>query len=378
MHTSSGHAKNDDVLHRMNLAKDSVENIRNSDSFKRIRLQMLNNEIPEACIGCFDDEKKGLCSKRMRETQDYPVDLDSLQKITQPDGSTHAPLKFLELRLGNRCNLKCITCNPMSSSFWEEDAQTLKNKFSIELPHDYLACNSSMFNWPEQEQFWKQFNSHKESINRIHVNGGEPTLNMKHQEFLKELVRSGRSKEIELLYNINLTNIPDELITLWGQFKKTIIHVSIDAVGERNDYIRFPSKWNKIEQSLKKLIDQNFELGVLQTISCFNFFYLEELSEWLHSLAPGIGIMYNFVDSPSHFSPLIIPPSERKKGILQLSTLPAQNLQDVLRKYLNDEHVNNEAGKFFKTVEALDEIRGTNAKKVFPKLYKSIEPLILF
>lgn len=378
MQNSSGHAKNDDVLHRMNLAKDSIENIRNSDSFKRIRLQMLNNEIPEACRGCFDAEKKGLCSKRMRETQDYPVDLDSLQKITQPDGSTSAPLKFLELRLGNRCNLKCITCNPMSSSFWEEDAQALKNKFSIELPHDYLACNSSMFNWPEHEQFWEQFNSHKESINRIHVNGGEPTLNMKHQEFLKELVRFGRSKEIELLYNINLTNIPDELISLWNQFKKTTIHASIDAVGERNDYIRFPSKWNKIEQNFRKLSDQQFEIGVLQTISCFNFFYLEDMSEWLHSFAPKVGIIYNYVDSPSHFSPMIIPPAERKKAILQLTKLPPNNVQDIFRKYFNDEHLVRELKTFYKAVEALDTLRKTNSLRIFPKLYESTGASLLF
>ncbi|MFP5492724.1 MAG: twitch domain-containing radical SAM protein [Bacteriovoracia bacterium] len=373
MQNSIGHAKNDDVLHRMNLAKDSIQNIRNSDSFKKIRLQMLNGEIPTACMGCFDEENKGLRSKRLRETEDYPVELEQLKKITHADGGTDTPLKFLELRLGNRCNLKCITCNPMSSSFWEEDAAVLKNKFGLDLPHDYLGCSSSMFNWPEQEQFWQQFEAHKETIDRIYVNGGEPTLNMKHQDFLKKLIATGRSKEIELLYNINVTNIPDELIAMWGQFKKTIIHASIDDIEDRNDYIRFPSKWQKVEKNFLKLIECGFEIEILQTISCFNFFYLEDFSRWLQELAPNIRITYNYVTSPSHFSPMIIPPSERKKALMQLTGMPRHNVQDALRKYFNDEYLVEDKARFFKIVDATDQLRNTSYKKTFPKLYESLQ-----
>ena len=373
MQSSSGHAKNDDVLHRMNLANTSVEDIRNSDTFKRIRQQMLNGEIPKACIDCFEDERKGLKSKRLRESEEYPIDQESLQKITGPDGSTHTPLKFLELRLGNRCNLKCITCNPMSSSFWEEDAEALKNKFGLALPHDYLGCNNSMFNWPEQESFWQQFETHKDTIDRIYVNGGEPTLNLKHQEFLKKLIATGRSKEIELLYNINVTNIPDELIEMWHQFKKTIIHASIDDIGERNDYIRFPSKWSKIESNFLKLVKCGFEIEVLQTISCFNFFYLEEFSRWLQSVAPTVRITYNYVTSPSHFSPMIIPAAERKKALLVLSGMQRYNVQDALRKYFNEEHLSDDMERFHQIVSATDKIRGTSYETTFPKLKQSLE-----
>jgi hypothetical protein len=376
MQNSSGHAKNDDVLHRMNLSNTPIEQIRNSDTFKKIRLQMLNSEIPSACSGCFHDEAKGLCSKRLLETEKYSLDFDYLKKITQHDGSIQTPLRFLELRLGNRCNLKCITCNPMSSSFWKSDAEELKSKFSLDLPHDYLSCQNSMFDWPEQDNFWKQFEEHQETIDCIHVNGGEPTLNLKHQEFLKKLISSGRSKKISILYNINLTNIPDELIVMWRHFKKTTIHASIDDIGERNDYIRFPSKWNKIEENFKKLINSELNVEILQTISCFNFFYLEDFSVWLKSIAPGVRILYNEVTSPAHFSPMIIPPSERKRTLLGLNLPDEENAQNVLRKYFNDEHLPQEQNRFKDIVKAMDKIRNTNYHTLFPKLSKSLESRI--
>jgi hypothetical protein len=38
---------------RLNLNENSIENILNSDSFKDVRLKMLDGKIPDACKGCF-------------------------------------------------------------------------------------------------------------------------------------------------------------------------------------------------------------------------------------------------------------------------------------------------------------------------------------
>jgi hypothetical protein len=61
-----------------------------------------------------------------------------------------------------------------------------------------------------------------------------------------------------------LTNIPRRAIDLWHNFKEVEIGGSIDAVGDYNNYIRYPSKWEKIDENVKWL-DQN-------TNSNINFF----------------------------------------------------------------------------------------------------------
>ena len=53
----------------------------------------------------------------------------------------------------------------------------------------------------------------------LYINGGEPTLIKAHWNYLRKLVDSGRSKNIILWYNINMTNLPEE-ITLWKEFKE--------------------------------------------------------------------------------------------------------------------------------------------------------------
>jgi hypothetical protein len=104
MNHSSGHAKNDKDQHRLNLNSSTISDIRNSDTFKRIRLEMLAGKVPDACRECFREETRGIISKRLKSTQDYPLTPDFLATATKEDGSIDLPLNFLELRLGNRCH----------------------------------------------------------------------------------------------------------------------------------------------------------------------------------------------------------------------------------------------------------------------------------
>ena len=54
----------------------------------------------------------------------------------------------------------------------------------------------------------------------VYSNGGEPTLIKAHWNYLRRLVESGRSKNIILWYNINMTNLSDEAIPYGKNLKK--------------------------------------------------------------------------------------------------------------------------------------------------------------
>ena len=58
---------------------------------------------------------------------------------------------------------------------------------------------------------------------------------------------------IKLKYNTNLTNIPPKMIEYWSKFKRVQLNCSIDAVGHRDRYIRYPSSWEKVEKNFDEL-----------------------------------------------------------------------------------------------------------------------------
>ena len=81
------------------------------------------------------------------------------------------------------------------------------------------------------------------------------------------MVDEGYAKDCNLRYNSNGLELPDKLFKLWEHFKEVRFNFSIDAYGERNNYIRYPSKWEEVAKNLKKL-DENTKDNRGNNIAC--------------------------------------------------------------------------------------------------------------
>ncbi len=333
-----GTARNIGRDRSLNLNDHTIEEVFNSDSFKEVRRQMLRGERPDACKKCFWQEDSGLVSRRINDTEKYGYGIKDARKNTSEDGSISPQIITTELRLGNKCNLKCSTCNPSSSSLWTEEYKEVTDNEAIPLSVDYNGINESMFQWPHEKSFWKQFEGHFNTIKNININGGEPTLIKEHYDFLENLVVKGNSKDITLEYHLNMTSIPKRLETIWNEFEKVVVSASIDDVGDRNNFIRYPSRWDKVEANFKKLSEMNVDLILLQTVSVYNFLTIEELylhfrkeyKEYKHSL--------NYVSDPYFLSPMTLPPEVRRKKIKELfGKMPLDNYRELVKLYFNDE-----------------------------------------
>ena len=212
-----------------NLNDHDINTHMNSDYFKEIRLQMLNNEKPSACMRCYDEEDKGIKSKRVHEASVYETYTpDYARKLTDSNGGIPLDLRFVELRLGNVCNVRCRTCNPASSSRWVADYKKIVD--SLDFVNDGYSWldHKHDFQWPEDENFYEDLFKCAPNLEVLYINGGEPTLIKAHWKFLEMLVESGRSKNIILWYNINMTQVPDKAIPLWKEFKEARVCPSID------------------------------------------------------------------------------------------------------------------------------------------------------
>ena len=291
-----------------NLNRDTVHDTMNSESFKKARLEVLNDKKPKACLRCYAEEAKGMNSKRIEEIKNYPeYTIDVAREVTDNIGyMKDVQLEFVELRLGNTCNVACRTCNPASSSKWRNDYDALQKATTFQLT-DYNTMEG--FRWPERDGFWEDLLQHCDRVKTFYINGGEPTLIKEHFRFLERLVELGKT-DIKLWYNINMTNMNEDVIDLWKKFDHVKISCSIDDLGDRNHYIRYPTKWNDVERNFLRLKEEGFEIDVTQTVSWMNYSTLGDFYNIFHK-KHGVWVHHNYVYDPDILSPAVLPKEMR-------------------------------------------------------------------
>lgn len=373
---NNGHSWNKDKLGYekiLTVKNSTIKEIVNCDNFRQIRLDMLAGKVPEACEGCHKVEEAGGKSKRQFESF---RNLD-FQSITKNDGSIDTDLRHIELRLGNYCNLKCRSCNADSSTSWIQDYYKLKDHVKLASGYHWIKSNPVFdFDWTEDEEFYTNLIDAAPNLEQIHISGGEPFLVPKHFSLLEKLVNEGRTN-IEIHYHTNL-NYSYEKITpaldLLTKFKAVHISFSIDDVGERNSYIRSLSDWDLTIKNLK-LITENYRFifRITQTVSVYNFMYIEELTQFLKENNISIRIKYNHVHSPDYLMANVIPKKVRQQKLDSIRSLINDfNHSELMGHYYEVEDSDQLAYfKFFN--EELDNVRNENLNHAFQKLIEVLK-----
>tara|TARA_Y100000590_G_scaffold24834_1_gene28255 strand:+ start:15479 stop:16879 length:1401 start_codon:yes stop_codon:yes gene_type:complete len=260
----------------------SIEDVRNAPLLKEVRKDMLDSKRHSMCIRCNEEDDAKMNSRRRYAIREYynkyEYDFWNAESSTKPDGTLvieKSPIIEWDIRLGNLCNLKCRMCDPSESTQWYDEwfdtmFKGFKTDFTeVELVKDKnrAKVKNDIYSWYDEVNFYDQFDTNASGTRKIHFSGGEPTLVENMYDMLQKLIDSGIAKEMDLDYNINLTNIPKRAINLWHEFKSVQIGGSVDGVGKINEYIRYPSKWSKVEENIKWL-DANTQ----PNISLFNTF----------------------------------------------------------------------------------------------------------
>lgn len=360
-------ARNFEPTTYLNINTSKIDDMMNSDYFKQVRLEMLSGKIPHACQRCFVEESNNVRSKRIEENEKFNFTEDMARAITKEDGSIPVNFKFIELRLGNLCNLRCRTCNPNSSTNWIQPYQKLQQELKFVTHYDRKIDSS----WTESDEFWDDLFQHSQDVELIYINGGEPTLVEKHWKYLDELIKRGLNKQITLWYNINMTNLPDKLIELWKQFKRVQITCSIDDLYERNDYIRAGSDWVEIIQNLDKLQSLGWcEVSVCQTIGWMNVFYINEFNKYMRDR--GLHVHLNYVYDPEFLSIKALP-KELKDIVLERCTdLNTWDLNSVTSQFKDiDDTELLRKGWQYNTL--LDKYNKKNFETIFPEWYSLLK-----
>lgn len=315
----------DNAGDKFNLATAQFSTIQNSQSMRNLRREFLDQKQPQTCRKCWREERSGRTSKRMHTLNRLKHMLDH-----ETDWTIDAkPLMFLDLKLGNICNLKCRICGSWSSStFATEELANIPSTEDRKSNHHYHMLRQGA--WPrENPQFWKEIEQVSDQIQYIEFTGGEPFMIQEHFDLLQGLVDRGIAGNIEIHYNTNGTQYPEEAHIIWQHFKHVEIAFSIDDLGPRFEYQRTNAVWNEVEDNIARFKQlranhSNITLQVCSTVNVFNVLYLTELAEW--NYAQGFDYVYwNMMHEAYYFSIATLP-EPAKVAItskLQDSTSPA-------------------------------------------------------
>jgi hypothetical protein len=231
----------------------------NHPQLVELRKQNQQGELSDAhCSACIEQEKSGKKSMRLGY-----LEMEGVEE------SYDVNLQHLDIQIDKTCNLACVTCGPDASTTWRKELKikdlSVRPKIQKFLEENFSAIDFSM-------------------LKEIRIWGGEPFLTHTHKKILEFVAERVDASNIRLMYNTNGTcKIDQETKELIEKFRFARISFSIDGIGEKFDYLRYPAKWIEVESNLgwwKENLPHNSMLSLTVTASLLNVLYLDEVFEW--------------------------------------------------------------------------------------------------
>ncbi len=357
----------------------------NSFSRQEMLTDFKNNKKHPACKVCWDAEDAGFQSKRQRDNVTYWSFPDRIgDKIF-----------FLELNLGNTCNLACRICHISASSKWRKDHGVLNPHLSESELDEYALEYSKAFE--DGSTIWNGLLQLIPELQQLDIYGGEPMLMKKQWELLEYSVNNGYAQHQQLSFNTNGTIITEKYIDILTSFKQCRIGFSIDGVNDKFKYLRYPGNWETVDHNIKTWIKKTqhlppgkvyFELAC--TISVLNVLNIFEVADYVidNKIKLHIGFVYN----PIYLSITNLPLDIKEKILILLkeelerryNLLTIENAEDYKRiseiynqvkKVITTLELPNQSNSiqwemFKSTTRKLDISRNENFKDTFPKTEK--------
>ena len=167
---------------------------------------------------------------------------------------------------GSICNLACVTCGPGASTRWQRELGmpiTPGNPRAID--QNTIAAARKMTG--------------------VVICGGEPMLNFSSETMLENLL-----SDQNVRVHFNGTVMPRQsFMDQSARFKQIQYCFSIDGVGQRFEYLRWPAKWDQVVENILWLVEtapDNVRFSVNITISQLNRHYQDEIVDWINKTIP--------------------------------------------------------------------------------------------
>jgi radical SAM protein with 4Fe4S-binding SPASM domain len=283
-----------------NCRKNTLEEIWRDQPMAQLRKDMLSETANAACGRCYEQEASGFFSGRKSANKHHGHHIKKLE-------SNPFEMTYWDIRFSNLCNLKCRSCGHIFSSQWYQD--------QAKLAGGNWKDRNTVLNYAGRTEtdMWSQLEPHLDYVEQIYFAGGEPLLMEEHYRILDELVRRKRF-DVRLIYNTNFTHTDlkgKSVFEYWQQFESVAVGASLDASGDRGEYIRKGTNWAVVEQNRKDMlaICPDVDFYISPTLSIMNAWHLPDFHrDWVkQGLIRAQDLNVNILQDPAYYRIDIAP-----------------------------------------------------------------------
>jgi len=307
--------------------RDSLESFWNGPDIVAVREAMSRGEQPDACQACWAHERAGGRSLRHEMNETYGLiagrdwSIDRLLRRSAENGYRADPPVWFQLQFGNTCNLKCRSCNPVSSSRIAADrVQSAWVTDGRPLPP---AIPRSQAWFRNIERVAEMVGGNDEPF-MLSLIGGEPFLIDEIWQFLELLAERGWSQRCTVGLASNGTRCRPELERLAPQFHTFACTLSLDGHGRVFEYLRHGSQWADVVRTVSWMQTlPNVDVSVSPTLQNGNVLNMVELLRFVDER--NLRLLFNVVSEPARLAPTNLPPRVRRIAA------------ERLRRYLDEE-----------------------------------------
>lgn len=325
-------------LHNSNFRLSYDDKILENKNFLK---QQSSKKWLRDCENCYNLEKFNGSSPRLALLERFGVKNTGIVK--------------LDLMYDNNCNLACRTCGPMLSSLWEK--QIGKNFFPIINKKDFHNNITNYLNSIDLS-----------NVKDITFSGGETMLGSSYYKMLNYVAERIDTKKCTITFQTNGTQ-PwiEKYRSLLEQFELIKLNISVDGIGDRFEYLRWPARWDQWIKNVNDLIldaPHNAMFNFEETISIFNLYYLNESDKFFLN-----NFKTNKYGDKSNFS------RHLADGIFSLSALNLvyiNSLPTELKNLIPSQFVESESNirRALLEIKRIDILRGQEFTNYFPELDK--------
>jgi|694.fasta_scaffold74110_3 organic radical activating enzyme len=363
------------------LKKNTIEEVWNSDAFKTMRKNMLEDKPCQECNKCYELEDNGFFSMRNSFSRDFGHYINLVDN-TEEDGTYNDfKIRYFDIRFSNLCNFRCRTCGPLFSSNWYNDHIKLYNR-----KPDLLGKDLERVEYAGKHKYdiWEQMQNHIPYLDQIYFAGGEPLIMEEHYLLLKELVKR-KMFHVRLVYNTNFSEMiykDQDVMELWKLFDFVSVGASLDASHSRGEYMRKGQDWIQTIKNRERMqkICPKVDFYVSSTVSIYNVDHVTDFHrEWSDlGLIRPMDWNINLCQSPHYTRANILPKIYKEKIIDKINkhinwlepldqlTRATHGYRGIINFLQQDANI-NDLHEFFKMNDAVDSIRQEKFETIFPE-----------
>lgn len=335
---------------QLNEHKNYLDWWQNSPHVQEVRSSMRKGMPIAGCSRCYHAEKIDSVSFRTRRNFQSAIHHGKFFRNSLEQSPIWPRMKkdqvagmpaFVSVSFNNTCNSRCIMCLPKYSNLVSEDYFDFGLLSSVNHQNDWTVLDPNKLRY--QNLLDLVVKNHR--LLYLKINGGEPFIDKSSQQFLSDIVESGKT-DFNLTINTNGTVWNQSIVENILKLESCIIDFGIETASDANNYIRFGSKIEEILSMImryQQCTDHQHQLilhSVPQALSMLTF---DTLIDFCYQ--NNLYLMGNPLYNPRYFS---------------IDCLPLDIKTKLVNRWKQKYHITNED-----LLSSVDHVSQTNITKDF-------------